>query len=208
MTREQGIWLGGGMAFGFVAGFALAYAMTVETRVGVARAAAAPAAAMAEAAPGADPHVDVRGMLDDLNQQLQENPEDLQVLEQLSEIYMQAGMADRALEFIDRMEVIAPDRFRTGLMRAMALQALGREDEFSRQVLEMTEQNPDRWEGHYLLAAHLIGHHHDGENDFARARQALDRIEELQPGMPETEQLRSELERIQSSHDGGDVTPG
>ena len=34
MTRDQMTWLGGGLAFGFVAGFVLAYAMSVDTTVG------------------------------------------------------------------------------------------------------------------------------------------------------------------------------
>lgn len=208
MTRDQGIWLGGGVAFGFVAGFVLAYALTADTRVGQpAAVAAAPAGQAAAAAGQEDPHIDVRGLLDDLNHRLEENPQDLQVLAQLAEIYMQAGMADQALEFIDRMDEVEPDRFQTRLMRAMALQSLGREEEFSSQVVSMTEDYPDRWEAHYLMAAHLISHHHN-DGDFAIAREALNRIEELRPGMPETEQLRMELENAESSHEDGGVTPG
>ena len=71
MTRDQMTWLGGGLAFVFVAGFVLAYAMSVDTTVGVrapqaAPSTSAPAPAGGGAAPQGDPHVDVRGLLDDL----------------------------------------------------------------------------------------------------------------------------------------------
>jgi len=212
MTRDQMTWLGGGLAFGFVAGFVLAYAMSVDTTVGVrapqaAPSAPAPAPAGGGAAPQGDPHLDVRGLLDDLNRRLEDNPQDVQVLSQLAEIYMQAGMADQALQFLDRLEEAQPDMFQTRLMRAMALEALGREEEFAALVTTMAESFPDRWESHYLLAAHLISHHHD-ENDLAIARQELDRIEALRPGLPETTDLRAELDRIQQAHQGGEASPG
>lgn len=211
MTRDQMTWLGGGLAFGFVAGFVLAYAMAVDTTVG-GPAPQAPAAPQAgaqagAAAPQGDPHVDVRGILDDLNRRLEENPDDVQVLSQMAEIYMQAGMAEQALEYVNRLEEAQPGEFQTSLLRAMALDGLDRRDDFSALVSSMTETFPDRWESHYLLASHLISHHRD-EADLARARQELDRIEELRPEMPETAQLRAELERIEESHDHGDASPG
>lgn len=211
MTRDQMTWLGGGLAFGFVAGFVLAYAMSVDTTVGGrAPQAASPAAAAPAAgspAPQADPHVDVRGLLDDLNRRLEENPKDVQVLTQMAEIYMQAGMADQALQFLDRLEEAQPGMFQPRLMRAMALESLGREEEFATLVAGMAESFPDRWESHYLLAAHLISHHHN-EGDIAIARRELDRIEELHPAMPETAQLRAELERIEQAHEDGEASPG
>ena len=211
MTRDQMTWLGGGLAFGFVAGFVLAYAMAVDTTVGgpPPQAPAAPqAGAQAGAgAPQGDPHIDVRGILDDLNRRLEENPEDVQVLSQMAEIYMQAGMADQALQYIDRLDAAAPGMFQSSLLRAMALDGMDRREEFSALVSSMTETFPDRWESHYLLASHLISHHRDAA-DLARARLEVDRLEELRPDMPETAQLRSELERIEQSHDHGDASPG
>lgn len=211
MTRDQMTWLGGGLAFGFVAGFVLAYAMSVDTTVGSVP--QAPPQSREAAAQGAapagqsDPHVDVRGLLDDLNRRLEENPRDVQVLSQMAEIYMQAGMGEQALGYLDRLDEAQPGTFNSLMMRAMALQSLGREEEFSDLTRSMIETFPDRWQSHYLLAAHLISHHHDG-GDLDIARQSLDRIEELRPGMPETQQLRSELERVQQLHAGGEQSPG
>ena len=205
MKREQGIWLGGGLAVGFVAGFLVAYLMTADTMVGGLASPASPApAAAGDAAPAADPHVDVRGMLDDLNRRLEANPEDVKVLAQLAEIYMQAGMPDKALGFLDRIDAVEPDLFQTGLLRAMALESLGREEEFADLVTHMTTKFANRWESHYLLAAHLVNHHHE-EGDLARARQALDRVDDLQPGIPEAAELRTQLEQAEAKHEvGGD----
>lgn len=212
MTRDQMTWLGGGLAFGFVAGFVLAYAMAVDTTVGGAAppASVAPQAsaqAGSAAAPQGDPHIDVRGLLDDLNRRLEENPDDVQVLSQMAEIYMQAGMAEQALEFIDRLEAAEPGMFQSSLLKAMALDGLDRQEEFSALVSSMAETFPDRWESHYLLASYLINHHRD-EGDLARARRELDRIEELRPEMPEAASLRAELERVEQSHNHGDESPG
>jgi tetratricopeptide (TPR) repeat protein len=208
MTRDQMTWLGGGLAFGFVAGFVLAYAMSVETTVGRAAPPVAPAPAGATAAPqGGDPHVDVRGLLDDLNRRLEEDPQDVEVLSQLAEIYMQAGMADQAIAYLDRLDEAQPGMFQSQLMRAMALEVLGREEEFASQVTSMAETFPERWESHYLLAAHLISHHHN-EGDLNIARRELDRIDELRPEMPETAKLRAELDQIVISHDDEESPPG
>ncbi|MCZ6746395.1 MAG: hypothetical protein O7C74_04190 [Acidobacteria bacterium] len=205
MKREQGIWLGGGLAVGFVAGFLVAYLMTADTMVGGLAPSASPApAAAGESAPAADPHADVRGMLDDLNRRLEANPEDVKVLAQLAEIYMQAGMPARALGFLDRIDAVEPDLFQTGLLRAMALESLGREEEFADLVTRMTTKFANRWESHYLLAAHLVNHHHE-EGDLARARQALDRVDSIQPGIPEAVELRTQLEQAEAKHEvGGD----
>ncbi len=203
MKREQGIWLGGGLAVGFIAGFLVAYLMTVDTTVGGAAPAPSPAPAAAGApAAASDPHVDVRGMLDDLNRRLESNPDDVKVLAQLADIYLRAGMADKALEYLDRVDAVEPDLFQTGLLRAMALESLGREDEFSDQVNRMTTQFSGHWQSHFLLAAHLVSHHHD-EGDLERARDALDRVDELQPGIPEAAELRTQLENAESQHQGG-----
>ncbi len=203
MKREQGIWLGGGLAVGFVAGFLVAYLMTADTMVGGLAPSASPApAAAGESAPAADPHADVRGMLDDLNRRLEANPEDAKVLAQLAEIYMQAGMPAKALGFLDRIDAVEPDLFQTGLLRAMALESLGREEEFADLVTRMTTKFANRWESHYLLAAHLVNHHHE-EGDLARARQALDRVDNLQPGIPEAAELRTQLEQAEAKHEGG-----
>lgn len=212
MKREQGIWLGGGLLVGFVAGFLVAYLMTVDTMVGRPALPASPAPAAAGApAPAADPHVDVRDMLAELNRSLEENPEDVKVLAQLAEIYMQAGMPDKALEFLDRIDAVDPGLFQTELLRAMALESSGRDDEFADLVLRMTTLFADRWESHYLLAAHLVSHHHeDGDAErirqvLARAREALDRLDALRPDLPEAVELRTQLETAESKHGvGGD----
>lgn len=197
MKREQGIWLGGGLAVGFVAGFLVAYLMTVSTVAGGPALAASPA-------PAVDPHVDVRDMLADLNRRLEVNPEDLEVLAQLAEIYLQAGMPDKALGFLDRIEAVEPDLFRTGLLRAQVLEMLGHEEQFAELVERMTTMFADHWESHYLLAAHLVRHHPEA-GDLARARQALDRVDELHPGIPEVAELRVQLEQAEARHAvGGD----
>jgi hypothetical protein len=208
MKREQGIWLGGGLLVGLVAGFLAAYVMTVDTTVGGVAPVASPAPAAAGAsAPAADPHVDVRGMLDDLNRRLEANPEDVKVLSQLADIYMQAGMPDKVLEFLDRVDAVEPGQFQAGLLRAMALESLGRDEAFSDQVTFMTTQFADHWQSHFLLAAHLVNHHHDVA-DLARAREALDRVDDLQPGIPEAAALRTQLEQAEAQHEGGGDQPG
>jgi tetratricopeptide (TPR) repeat protein len=208
MKREQGIWLGGGLAVGFVAGFLVAYVMTVDTTVGgPAPVASSGPAAAGKSAPTADPHVDVRDMLADLNRRLEADPEDVRILAQLAEIYMQAGKPDKALGFLDRIDAVEPGRFQTGLMRAMALETLGREDEFADLVSHMATTFADRWESHYLLAAHLLSHHHE-EGDLARARQALDRVDDLQPGIPEAAELRLQLESAEGKHGVGNDRSG
>ncbi len=141
-------------------------------------------------------------MLDDLNRRLEANPEEVKVFVQLAEIYMQAGMPDKALGYLDRIDAVEPELFRTGLLRAQALEVLGREEEFADLVTRMTTKFANRWESHYLLAAHLVNHHHE-EGDLARARQALDRVDDLQPGMPEAAELRTQLEQAEAKHEGG-----
>ena len=66
----------------------------------------------------------------------------------------------------------------------------------------MTTKFANRWESHYLLAAHLVNHHHE-KGDLARARQALDRVDNLQPGIPEAAELRTQLEQAEAKHEGG-----
>jgi hypothetical protein len=116
-------------------------------------------------------------------------------------------MADQAIAYLDRLDEAQPGMFQSQLMRAMALEVLGREEEFASQVTSMAETFPERWESHYLLAAHLISHHHN-EGDLNIARRELDRIDEIRPEMPETAKLRAELDQIVISHDDEESPPG
>ncbi len=209
MTREQTTWLGGGLAFGFIAGFVLAYALTAESRVhripappppAMGSAGGAPAAGSRDAGEaGEDPHNDMMARLTHLKEHLDKDPSDLAALLELADIYMQAGMMDQALDYLQRAEKSDPGNFQARLGRAMILEGTGQGDGEARTLIEgLIQDAPDRWEPQYLLALHLLN-----TGDPVAARRALRRLEELNPTLSALPELRREADRLDAAAGAG-----
>jgi tetratricopeptide (TPR) repeat protein len=202
MTREQLTWAGGGLVLGFVGGFLVAYVMLASPVGGPAMPSSMPppssqpaGAPQAQQAPQAgDPHQDVMSILEELKGHLEIHPESIPTLLQLSEIYLQAGMVEQALVYLDRVEENEPGNLQGNIFRAMASERAGDSDETLELIERMQADHPEAWEPDFLMANFQIRH----RRDLALAREALDRVEAREANMDGTAALRQELQRLES----------
>lgn len=204
MNREQATFGIGGVAFGFMAGFVLAYAFMAPTTVGHAPTPPAragnPAGIETPPTEDAAPHGDVMALLGDLNRRLEENPNSIEVLLELAHLYLRAAMTEQAAGYLDRVEEIDPGNFQGLMYRAMALEGAGQADDAQKLLERLLAEHPDHWETHYLTAIHYM----TDSRDLVRARQAIERLESLKPGIPVLEDLRREMEHLEGHPGAGD----
>jgi len=205
MTREQLTWAGGGLVLGFVGGFLVAYVMVT----GPVGSPALPPSPPAMAAPGptaqaGDPHQDVMSLLEELKGHLEIHPDSIPTLLQLAEIYLQAGMTEQALVYLDRVEEIEPGNLQGNIFRAMASERTGDSEGTLKLIERMQTEHTEAWEPDFLLANFLIRH----RRDLARAGEALDRVDAREPGMEGAAALRQQLQRLESQPPEDEEGPG
>jgi len=113
VKRENAAFLIGGLAFGMLLGFGLFH--TFYSRPVVQPSAAGNASApapMGPAAPtqtGGGDAAPMTGRIDELKRRVQANPEDLEALIELVQLYSSVGMTDPAIQYFERAVAVRPD---------------------------------------------------------------------------------------------------
>ena len=191
MSREQLAFLSGGVVFGFVLGFVVAWgighAPETPMRAAMPQRGAPPSAPTddAPAPPGERTMEEVTGRLDELKSRIEQNPEDVEALIELANLYMQVNMYDRAQEYLEQAVQVDPDDLHAGTHLGIVLGQLGDLDGARARFQRTVELNPDYWEGWFYLAVTTAR-----QGDLETARRATERVEELNPGLPELADLR------------------
>ncbi|MFQ5718218.1 MAG: tetratricopeptide repeat protein [Acidobacteriota bacterium] len=209
MNKEQATFGVGGVAFGFMAGFVLAYALMAPTTTGDGPAppsARQNATAATPAAPGdaaGEPHGDVMALLDDLNARLDADPDNVEVLLELAQLYMRAGMSDQALGYLTRVETSDPGNFQGLMYTAMAYESGGRVDDAGHLLDRLQAEHADHWETYYLMAIHYM----NNSLDLDRAAAAIAQLETLSPDLPVLDELHQQMDHLRG-HPGDDRQPG
>ncbi len=193
MKRDQGVFLIAGIAMGFVLGFTLAWGFGHAPQPSVAstRGTASPAA---PAGGSVEMMTGVFARVEALRSRIADDPRDAEAVLELAGLQQQVGKVDQAREVLQGLLDADPDNLHglthLGLLLAEQDDLAGAQQRFARTV----EVDDSYWQGWFYLA---ITQARRGE--YQAARQAADRLESLQPDLPQLAELRSHLQE----HAGG-----
>lgn len=228
MRREQLVFLISGLAFGILVGYGLFHALnsgpagTQAGNAGVASPAGPPPPQVS--ADGAPMMAELR----ELRSRLEEDPDDLNALLRVGDIYRQVSMWEEAGSFYARAVEAHGDQ--PGLSRGLA-NLLHDNEQWERAIafyesaLKLEPEDPDlltdmgicyrgleRFDGALELFARASAAQPEhwqalfntvvvaafDLQDYARAEQALQRLEQLRADAPEVKRLRAEVESRKS----------
>jgi hypothetical protein len=206
MKREHLAFLAGGFAFGLLFGFALAYAVANRPDLDT-----APAQATLEGPRGPDSPTQMGGgpsggaapmmaRVNELKRALEANPQDVNVLVQLADLYQQAGLWDQAAGFYERVLVIEPGHYELEINLGLCYRGMGQFERALAAFARAHEIDPTQWQALFntVVVAAMDA------RDFTRALGALDALEALDPPPPgmdpsQIRQLRDWIDETRTS---------
>jgi len=197
MKREQLVFLAAGLLLGFVVGFAVAWGVrsVPSVRADMPRGQSMPQGPMggAAAAPseGMGP---VTERLAELKRHVEEHPDDVDALVEISTMYMQVSMYEQAKGYLERAVEVAPDHVHALTHLGIVLGQMGDLTAARARFERAVELEPERWEGWFYLAVTCAR-----QGDLKAMRAATERVEELNPELPELADLRQHL----AQHEAG-----
>lgn len=142
----------------------------------------------------------VRRELDALKERVRQDPKDSQALGRLGDLYMEAGMYDRSVEYYRQAIAVKPDdvHLRTDLGASLMMQ--GKASEAKGELEQAVAIDPGHSKTWYTLGFALI---QTGEYD--RGEAALAKSLDLSPGAFDMGQLKAEIEKLKA---GRAASPG
>ncbi len=193
MKRDHGVFLIVGIAVGFALGFALAWGFGHAPQPGVpavrGTAPAQDASSEAPAGGSMDMMAEVFTRVEDLRRRIADDPRDTEAVLELANLQQQVGKLDQAREVLQGLLDADPDNVHglthLGLLLAEQNDLDGARERFARTV----ELDASYWQGWFYLAVTEVR-----REDYDAARVAADRLEDLQPDLPELAELRSHLQ--------------
>ena len=197
MRRDQALFLGVGIVLGLFLGLLFGVLVSRPEALGAAPAATpVPPSAMTSGA-GADPHA-VGGMesvttqLAAFRQRLQANPNDVESLVGIGELYLQANMRDRALEALGKAASLAGNDA-MALTRIAAALAIARESrtafDLARRAMTLEQRAPEPAE----LATNIAL---KGLADPVAATETLAEMRRRAPSSPAVIELERQLDAV------------
>jgi len=192
MKRDHGVFLTVGIAVGFALGFALAWGFANAPQPGMAasRGTAPPPAAQPQAGGSMDTMSDVFARVEALRGRIADDPADAEAVLELATLQQQVGKIDQAREVLQGLLDADPDNLHglthLGLLLADQNDLEGARERFQRTV----EVDASYWQGWFYLAVTEAR-----REDYQAARVAADRLEALQPDLPELAELRNHLQQ-------------
>ncbi len=137
----------------------------------------------------------VRKEIDALKKALEANPKDLEALRKLGNLYMDAGMFDRAAQFYD--DALAVDATLVDVRTDMGtcLRRLGRPLEALDAFQVSVKQDPNHWKSWFnigVVCLYDLGRYDEAEKAF-------EQVLVLSPGSFDMNAVREEIRRIRST---------
>ncbi len=191
MKRDHGVFLTVGIAVGFALGFALAWGFGHAPQPGVpAVRGTAPQPSESPAGGSMDVMAEVFTRVEDLRRRIADDPRETEAVLELANLQQQVGKMDQAREVLQGLLDADPDNLHglthLGLLLAEQNDLDGARERFARTV----ELDASYWQGWFYLAVTEAR-----REDYQAARVAADRLEALQPDLPELAELRSHLDQ-------------
>jgi len=138
----------------------------------------------------------VRAQVEHLQELERKDPDNLEILVALGNIYYDAGMAEKAVAYYDRVLAKRPDEVDVIVDKATMVRALGRGREaveLLRHVVQLEPKHEQAWFNMgVILSADL--------NDTAAAVAAWKKFLEVSPTSPHADAVRQEITRMEQPH--------
>lgn len=198
-----------GLIFGFLLGYVVSHEVSGGRFAGVARAggpAAPPPGAMPRmsgaappgngqaAAPSMETMEQVRKELEALKKAISENPRDVLALTRMGDLYMDAGMFDKAAEYYASALEVEPANVDVRTDMGTCLRQMGRQQEALEVFRESVARDPKHWKSWFnigIITLYDLG-------DYRQAEEAFGKVLELNPGSFDMEAVRDEIEKVKS----------
>ena len=145
----------------------------------------------------------VRSEIDGLKKTLEANPKDLEALRKLGNLYMDAGMFDRAAQYYG--EALAVDATLVDVRTDMGtcLRRMGRPQEALDAFQASVRQDPNHWKGWFNIGVVCL---YDLQR-YDEAEKAFEQVLALNPGSFDMNAVREEIRRIRSAPAVGQGAP-
>ena len=212
-----------GVIFGFVLGFVAAHQFYGGRYGGIATATApetmggqrGPVSAAASPMGGAQPAGAQEGaagengppmeMMNKVSQELaslkkalEQDPRNVMVLTRLGNMYMDAGMHDKALNYYTTALDVEPANVDVRTDMGTCLRQMGRPAEALKAFEESLSRDPNHWKSWFNIGVVAM---YD-LNDYDRALAAFTKVHDLNPGGFDMDAVRAEIDRLKSEKSG------
>lgn len=147
-----------------------------------------------QGAPGMEQMEEVKKELAALKQAVDQDPRNVAALGRLGNLYMDAGMFDKAVDYYKRALEVEPGNADLRTDMGTCLRQMGRIDEALVQFRQSVAGDPKHWKGWFNLGiVHLydLGEYENAEESFAKAL-------ELNPGSFDMSAVRKEIEKVKA----------
>ncbi len=148
---------------------------------------------------------DPEAMMNDVKQQIQHlqeleksDPDNPQILTALGNLYYDAGMAEQAVEYYDRVLKLQPDNIEIKVDKASMLRMLGRSAESVAILREIVAAVPEHEQAWFNLGV-IYG---SDLNDAAGAMDAWKKYLAISPNAPHADAIRQEIARLEKEIGG------
>lgn len=136
----------------------------------------------------------VRAQIEALRQRVEDNPHDPDLLTALGNIYFDAGMAEQALEYYNRVLALEPDNIDVMVDKATMLRAVGQSAAAVRILADVVAAHP----GHEQALFNMGVIYSTDLGDTTAAVGAWKLFLEAHPDAPHADAVRQEIQRLES----------
>jgi tetratricopeptide (TPR) repeat protein len=191
MKREHAVFLTAGIVVGFALGIALAWGFIQAPQPGIPASRGTgppPAAPPPMGASSEETMTSVFERVEELRTRLEANPADAEAALELSNLQKQVGRFDEARQVLEDLLAADPGNVH-GLTHLGLLLADQNDLDGARERFVLAVESDDTyWQGWFYLAATEAR-----RGDYEASGRAADRLEALQPDLPELADLRNHL---------------
>ena len=134
-----------------------------------------------------------------LKKAVEDDPRNVAALGRLGNLYMDAGMFDKSVDFYKRALEIEPHDPDLRTDMGTCLRQMGRFDEAVREFERSVADDPKHWKGWFnigIVNLYDLGNYQKAEESFAKAL-------ELNPGSFDMDAVRKEIEKVRSEKSAG-----
>jgi tetratricopeptide repeat protein len=150
------------------------------------------------AGPGMEQMEQVKRELTALKKAIEEDPKNVAALTRLGNLYMDAGMFDKAVEFYRGALTIEPDNVDLRTDMGTCLRQLGRVREALDEFQASAARDPNHWKSWFNIGIVYLYDLHE----FDKAEEAFAKVVALNPGSFDLDAVRAEIEKVRQETAG------
>ncbi len=144
----------------------------------------------------------IKAELTSLKESLKTNPKDGTVLTRLGDLYMDAGMCDKAEGYYREALAVSPNDVAVRTDMATCMRNQGRSDEALKEFEASVKIDPAHWRGWFNMG--IVYLYDQGAYD--KAREMFAKVLEINPGHFTMEQIQGEIDRVRREKSGAAET--